>query len=74
MAKTLTPEEEEQIVQALLAWREAGEENPTIPLFDDVDGDGVPDFYGLDGDGKLTVVSGATLESSVYVSEGEDAS
>ena len=44
-------------------------ENPTIPVYVDVDGDGVPDFYGLDGD-ALVVVSGVTVADTVAESTG----
>lgn len=67
----LTPDERETLTQALAAWRDAGDPKPTIPLYEDVDGDGIPDLVGIDDAGELVLVPGATVESSVAVSEGE---
>lgn len=64
--------EKEAVRQSLLAWKASGTTNPTIPMFEDVDGDGKMDFYGLDENDQLVTVSGATLESSVFDSTGFD--
>lgn len=56
---------------ALLAWRVDGVADPKIPVYQDVDGDGVPDFYGLGPDDDLVVVSGVTIADSVAESTGE---
>ena len=58
------------LTQVLVDWRAQGVENPTIPLYNDVDGDGIPDLVGLDESGGLVLVPGATVESSVAVSTG----
>jgi hypothetical protein len=60
----LAADERAELLAALLAWRDAGEQRPLIPIYGDVDGDGVPDFVGLDSFGGLAVVSGATLADS----------
>lgn len=64
--------EEDKIVlrDALRKWRDGGVVNPTIPMYADADGDGVPDFYGLDENDELVVVPG-TLQESVSESTGE---
>lgn len=68
---TMTPTERTTLREALLTWRNAGEARPLIPVYRDEDGDGVPDFYGLDAGGELELVSGATLASSVAESTGD---
>lgn len=64
-------EAELQIRAALLAWREDGVANPTIPVYKDEDGDGVADFYGLDDNDNLVLVSGITIADTVAESTGE---
>lgn len=59
------------IRDTLLAWQTEGVAHPTIPVFADVDGDGTPDFYGLDAFGQLIVVPGVTVADTVSVSEGD---
>lgn len=71
MLDSLSADERETLTQALTAWRDAGTADPTIPLYEDVDGDGIPDLVGLDAEGELVLVPGATVEDSVAVSEGE---
>lgn len=71
-AQTTRDEAREAIRTVLLAWRAGGVDNPIIPVYADEDGDGVADFYGLDDDGDLVLVSGATVEDTVSVSTGED--
>lgn len=68
----VTTEEEarEAIRSALLDWRAAGASAPTIAVHADVDGDGVPDFYGLGPGGELALVSGITVHDTVAVSDG----
>lgn len=67
---TTREEAREGIRSALLAWRADGVANPLIPVYSDTDGDGIPDFYGLDDNGQLIQVSGATVDDSVAVSDG----
>lgn len=71
MTASITPEELAVIRQCLLDWRKAGVERPLMPVYRDVDGDGVPDFCGLDEHGAVVIVSGATLADSVAESTGE---
>lgn len=67
----LSDDEREALTQVLVTWRENGVESPTLPLYEDVDGDGTPDLVSLDENGTLVFVPGGTLEGSVSVSEGE---
>lgn len=71
MLDSLSADERDTLKAALAAWREAGTPDPTIPLYEDVDGDGIPDLVGLDAEGELVLVPGATVADSVAVSEGE---
>lgn len=57
----------EAIRSSLQVWQAEGVERPVVPLYSDVDGDGVPDFYGLDDDGALVLVSGDDLEGRTNV-------
>ncbi|MDY0830727.1 hypothetical protein SK224_16450 [Microbacterium sp. BG28] len=57
----------------LLAWRADGVPRPLLPVYRDEDGDGVPDFYGLDDADQVVLVSGATLTQSVARSTGDGA-
>lgn len=57
-------EAREAIRSALLDWRDSGVVNPVMPVYSDLDGDGVPDYYGLDSFGQLTVVSGADMPTT----------
>jgi len=68
----LSTDERESLTQVLTAWRDAGKSNSVIPLYEDVDGDGIPDLVGLDEAGELVLVPGATVDQSVSVSTGED--
>lgn len=45
---------------ALLYWRAEGVVDPVIPMYADVDGDGKPDFYGLDPFGQVTIRNDGT--------------
>lgn len=68
---TTRTEARDAIRQALLDWKAAGEPNPVIPVYADEDGDGIPDFYGLDSFGNLTLVSGVVVEDTVAISTGD---
>ena len=74
MATELSVEDAEAIKGILIAWKDDGVENPLLPMDVDVDGDGIVDSWGLDGDGNVVVVSGTHLDDTVYVSEGDDIS
>lgn len=66
----LTGDEEAAIRDALIAWKASGIEEPRIPVYSDMDGDGVPDFFGLDAEGNVVLISGVSIEDSVSVSDG----
>lgn len=61
-----------ELRQALLNWKAEGQANPLIPFDVDIDGDGIADSFGLDENDELVFVSGATLDSTVYQSDGDD--
>lgn len=67
---TTRDESREAIRTALLGWKADGVANPIIPVYSDLDGDGVPDFYGIDDNDQLVQVSGVTVVDSVAVSDG----
>ncbi|MCC4250727.1 hypothetical protein [Microbacterium testaceum] len=67
---TTRDESREAIRTALLGWKADGVATPIIPVYSDLDGDGVPDFYGLDDNDQLVQVSGVTVVDSVAVSDG----
>jgi hypothetical protein len=67
----MTNDEHEILLEILTRWKAEGLGNPIIPAYQDEDGDGVPDFYSLDADGNLTIVSGVTVGDTVAVSTGE---
>jgi len=69
---TTRAEAREAIRQALLDWRAAGEPDPVIPVYADENGDGVPDFYGLDAFGQLRLVPGVTVAESVAAPTGTE--
>lgn len=58
-------EEFADVRDALLAWKNLGITDPTIPIYEDLDEDGEPDFYGLNEDNDLIVVSGITVFDTV---------
>lgn len=60
------------IRQILLGYKAEGNPNPLLPLNVDLDGDGKTDAYGLDAEDNVILVSGAPLEETVYVSDGDD--
>jgi hypothetical protein len=72
LATGLSAEDEVEIKNILIGYRESGIENPLLPSDVDLDGDGTADSYGLDEDDNLIVVSGVKLDDTVYVSEGDD--
>lgn len=75
MADTsLTPEDEAAIKSILLQHKAEGNANPLLPADVDIDGDGIADAFGLDANENVVVVSGAKLEDTVYVSDGDDIS
>lgn len=67
---TTREEAREAIRSALLGWKADGVARPLIPVYADRDGDGIPDFYGLDDNDQVIEVSGATVFDSVAVSDG----
>lgn len=71
LATGLSAEDEAEIKSILTTWKNEGVENPLLPMDVDIDGDGLVDSFGLDGDGNVVVVLGK-LEDTVYVSEGDD--
>lgn len=66
-------EDREQIKAILLQYRADGVAAPLLPLDVDLDGDGKTDAFGLDENDEVVLVSGADLEHTVYVSDGDDA-
>lgn len=73
MANITTSIEDLVVIKGiLLQYREEGVENPLLPLNVDIDGDGIVDSYGLDENDEVILVSGAKLEDTVYVSDGDD--
>ena len=71
MALELTTEDEARnaIQAALLHWRAEGQAKPVMPVYADLDGDGIADYWGLDDDGELIVVSGDQLGDYTAVNE-----
>ncbi|QGJ92706.1 hypothetical protein QDA04_gp36 [Microbacterium phage Megan] len=68
----LTDDDRTAIKSILEQWRESGVLNPLLPIDVDVDGDGITDAWGLDDDGEVIFVSGASLPYTVYASDGDD--
>ena len=56
----------------LEGYKAEGIEKPLLPMNVDIDGDGIADAYGLDENGEVCIVSGVSLEHTVYVSDGDD--
>lgn len=52
-AMTTRDEVRDHVRAALLDWRRRGVTDPVIPIYADVNGDGRPDFFGLDTFGRL---------------------
>ncbi len=67
---TSRAEAREAILSALLQWRAEGVEDPTIPVYADVDGDGIPDVYGLDAFGRLELRPDVPVAATVAESTG----
>lgn len=59
----------EAIRQDLQTWVAEGIERPCIPVYADLDGDGVPDFYALDAFGRVVAVNGLDLSGYTRVDE-----
>lgn len=59
----------EAIISDLKGWRDEGFNRPAIPVYADLDGDGVPDYYALDTFGRLIVVSADDIGSYDRVDE-----
>lgn len=68
----LSPDQKIELRDVLISQRTSEIPNPVLPAFDDFDGDGTPDFFGLNDSDELVVISGATLEDSLYESTGDD--
>lgn len=68
----LTRRDRNAVRKILRAERAAGVPVPLLPLDVDIDGDGICDAFGLDENDQVVIVSGITLEHTVYVSEGDD--
>lgn len=68
----LTDEDRKAIEILLLGYKSAGVAVPLLPMDVDVDGDGIVDAFGLDEAGNVIVVTGVSLEHTVYVAEGEE--
>lgn len=69
----MTSEDREAVRLILEQWKREGVAAPLLPMNVDVDGDGIVDAFGLGADGDVIFVSGAPLDSTVYLSEGDDA-
>lgn len=66
----LHPNDKIALQSALRNWRNDGQANPLIPIADgDVTGDGIVDSWGLDENDRLTVVPGAPLDDTVFVTK-----
>lgn len=70
LENTTADEALEAIRLSLIQWKESGHPNPIIPVYQDLDGDGIADFYGLDDNDQVITISGATIDDSVSVSSG----
>lgn len=71
-AAQLNREDYTAIRQILLQWKSEGVKNPLLPSDVDTDGDGIVDSYGLDANDNVILVRGASLDDTVYLSEGDD--
>lgn len=68
----LAAEDKAEIKTILRSYQYAGVENPLLPTDVDLDGDGTADSFGLDDEGNVILVPGVRLESTVYLSDGDD--
>lgn len=46
-------EENKAVREALLQWKREGVSDPIMPVYRDISGDGIPDYYGLTAFGLL---------------------
>lgn len=70
--KDVTDKDRAEIRNILTQWRDGGNSNPLLPMEVDVDGDGMPDSWGLDENGEVIIVSSTPLHFTVYRSDGDD--
>lgn len=68
----LKAEDLEAIKQILISYKLDGVDNPLLPTDVDMDGDGIADAFGLDADENVILVSGVSLDDTVYVADGEE--
>ena len=68
----LSPEIREEFRNVILSQRSPENPNPILPVFADLDNDGVLDFFSVNTDDELVFVPGATLDSSLFLSDGGD--
>jgi hypothetical protein len=66
----VTADELAAVAEALRVWRAAGVETPRIPVYRDIDGDGVPDAFALDEAGEVILVPGVDPRETVAISSG----
>ena len=70
----LSEEDASAIKEILVGYKKDGVVNPLLPSDFDFDGDGITDAFGLDENDNVVLVSGAKIEDTVYVSDGDDIS
>lgn len=68
----LTEEDRVFITGFLRQQKAEGNPNPLLAEDVDLDGDGITDAFGLDENGELVFVSGASLADTTYESTGGD--
>jgi len=68
----LPDEDKAAIKAALLQWKKDGNENPLLPLDQDLNGDGITDAFGLDDKGELILVPGVEHADTVSVANAPD--
>lgn len=67
------PDEDRAVIRdALLQHRADGNPRPIIPAYEDLDGDGVTDFYGPDENEDVVLVSGVTIADTVAAEPNGD--
>lgn len=59
----LTPEMNEALVQSLQTWVDLDYPNAVIPIYHDIDEDGLTDYVGLDSFGKLELLSATQVKA-----------
>lgn len=72
MAEMTLTAEDRQVLKGILDAEVAAGRKALIPLDVDIDGDGIVDAWGLDEHGEVVLISGVTLTSTVYESDGDD--